>query len=298
MRRSVITSLLLALAATQTIPPAYCAASVTSYRKSLLCNKIPGLKQCLYPQFKGLPHQRKLNKMVKAKVERGVKSFLTAKRDDRYSVNCEVTTIDSGLLSFVVKFRNLDTKAIDGYSCFNLNTRTLDSIHLNDILDNDLSSREVFSVLVLEQFSKKPLEFDPSLLESELYADPSNLENFSLSKGGLTFYFNPTAVTASALGPQQVVIPIDRVKKLIGPSSPLRQLCRQKLRSNIDGIDSVRCERDLCNLAVQTYSRLIARDKDDLGLYTQRARWYEKLGLKDLAKRDRARGEACSGSEE
>lgn len=101
---------------------------------------------------------------MKAKVERGVKSFLTAKRDDRYSVNCEITTIDHGFLSFVVKFSNLYTKAIDGYSCFNLNTRTLNSLHLKDLLDSDLSSGEVFSVLVLEQFSKQPLEFDPGLL--------------------------------------------------------------------------------------------------------------------------------------
>ncbi len=105
------------------------------------------------------------------------------------------------------------------------------------------------------------------------------------------------SVITSALGPQQVVIPINRIKKLIGPSSPLYLTYKDELSSNIDGIDSVRCERDLCNLAVQTYSRLIARDKEDSGLYRQRARWYEKLGLNDLAKSDLAKEEARSGSE-
>lgn len=275
----------------------HCASSVMTYDKTLVCKNIPGLSRCRYPQFKGLRHQRKINALVKAKVKREVKSFLATKPDDRYSAYCEVTTMGGGILSIVLKFRNLDTKAIDGYSCINLNTRTYQSLNLDDLLDHDLGSREVFSILVLEQFSKKKLEFAPSLLVSELYADRANLEKFSLSKDSLTFYFNPTAVTAGALGSQQVVIPISRVKKLIGPASPLRSLYRHKLRSSIDGIDSVRCERDLCNLAVHTYSRLIARDKEDSSLYGQRARWYERLGLKDLAKRDRAREEGTSGSE-
>lgn len=296
MRKSFRAYLLLAIAATGPlmIEPAYCSTRITSYQQSLTTKNIPGLSRCRYPQFKGLRHQRKINALVKAKVKREVKSFLSNKPGDRYSAYCEVTTMGGGILSIVLKFRNLDTKVIDGYSCLNLNTRTYQSLHLDDLLDHDLGSREVFAILVLEQFSKKKLEFSPGLLVSELYADPTNLENFSLSKDCLTFYFNPTAVTAGALGAQQVVIPISRVKKLIGPASPLRSLYLHKLRSSIDGIDSVRCERDLYNLAVQTYSRLIARDKEDSSLYGQRARWYEKLGLKDLAKRDRAREEGTS----
>lgn len=296
LRISLLTCLCLTF---PVIPPitngsGYCSSPIIVYETSLAHKNMSGLSDCKYPQFKGMHNQSKLNAMVKEKVEKEINSFLNEHSNGDYAVSCDVTSIVEKFVSFVVKFRNTDTNAIEKYSCINLRTSDLKPITVESLLGKPLNSREVFLILVLEAFSKKSKDFNSGLLVEELFAEPSYLQNFSISPKSITFYFNRGALAADALGSQQIVIPLDRVGPLIGNSSLLSQGYRSEPRGNLDRLNAIRTERDLCNLAVKTYTRLLKKGEEHPELYYQRARWYRKLGLNNLAKKDQALEEKCS----
>lgn len=271
----------------------YCASPVTVYERSLSLKNIPGLSASKYPQFKGMQNQSKLNAMVKAKVEAEVKSFSSENKLENYAVSYDVTTVSKKFLSLVVKFTNLDTNAIERYTCINLATTDPKPITVDYLIDKGFKSRDVFLILVLEAFSKKNKDFNSALLVEELFAEPKYLQNFSISQQSITFYFNSGAIAADALGSQKIVVPISRVSQLIGNSFPLSQVYKSKRKGSLDSSDAIRTERDLCNVAVRTYTRLIQKGEEHPELYEQRSRWYKKLGLKTLADRDQALKEKC-----
>lgn len=272
----------------------YCASPVTVYERSLALKNKPGLSACKYPQFKGIQNQSKLNALVKAKVESAVKSFSTENKLENYAVSYDVTTVSKKFLSLVVKFTNLDTNEIEQYTCINLGITDLKPVTVESLIDKGFKSRDVFLILVLEAFSKKNNDFNSGLLVEELFAEPKYLQNFSISQESITFYFNSGAIAADALGSQQIVVPISRVSQLIGNSFPLSQVYKSERKANLNSSDAIRTDRDLCNIAVRTYTRLIQKGEDHPDLYEQRASWYRKLGLKNLADKDEALKEKCS----
>ena len=82
-----------------------------------------------------------------------------------------------------------------------------------------------------QEFRKmKELKENEDLDEAGFWFDDNKFNinnNFALSEGGLTFYYNNYEITAYAYGPTELIIPLVKVSQLIKDGGILSEFMKQ-----------------------------------------------------------------------
>ncbi len=195
-----------------------------------------------YPQIAGLKDNsvlKKINDDIKAVVKRAVDDFKLAENDNTVEVG-----ISEGKSSFDIKYRSIvgapnsniiSFSIVEGYYFATAAHPSATIVSLNYDLKtgNRLGLQDLFTgnyLGVLSTQSRAMLKAklgessDVRTLDAGTSAKEENFKVFFPTKDGLQIIFNEYQVASGAAGSQEILIPYSKLKAVINPNGPLKNL--------------------------------------------------------------------------
>lgn len=143
------------------------------------------------------------------------------------SIESYVQFYENDLLVYRVEYNEYTGGAHGMYmtSFLNMDLTLMRPLHLDDIFIEDY--QEPLTDLIWNQLMADNKVTTHEALEDLGYAstgDITPVENFFLSKEGITFYYNVYEITPYAMGPVKVTIPYAMMERLLGNSPIIKRL--------------------------------------------------------------------------